>query len=261
MNTNDKFGFRFWLGWIFWCAASFVLSAMGWTFLMSRLFGKIQGPELTFSWAVSVFGSWFLLLTPFMRKKEQIWKRLNDDQERSINAWLQGLGLFLLLLVASTIFASFLFRDAIHSQAGFDRNWLKTVFGSWLALILPFLIWMYRKADAIFKTAIIRQTNTTQNPFRSLMIARAKRLLPEPLSRKLHGVPPTIQTGHVVTAVLKDGRRIPHCFVINSKELLGIYDRVAVDFEGSDIIDILPTPTAEIPPYEEAKWLRLNGKV
>ena len=85
---KDRYGFLFWLRWIFLFAGSFVASALLWTQLFKSLFGAVAGPELTFTWVIAVFGSWFLLIIPFMRKKEQIWKRLNDDQEHAVDAWL-----------------------------------------------------------------------------------------------------------------------------------------------------------------------------
>src|SRR3989338_3231027 len=153
----DRFGFRFWLSWILWFAASFIGAAILWTFILTSVFGRIQGSELTLTWAVAVFGSWFILLIPFIRKKEQIWKRLNDDQERAVDAWLAAMGIFIGLLVANCLFWIWRLADKIQAGDGFDPTWSKAVFGTWLFLLIPFLIWMYRKADDIMKTALVRQ--------------------------------------------------------------------------------------------------------
>ena len=93
-NGKDQYGFKFWLGWIVQFAGSFIAAVLFWTFSLTALFGGIRGAEISITWAVAVFGSWFILMIPFMRKKERIWKRLNDDQEKATDAWLLGLRIF-----------------------------------------------------------------------------------------------------------------------------------------------------------------------
>ena len=257
---RERFGFTFWLGWIFWFAASFVLAALFWTSVLTRSFGKISGAEPALTWSVSVFGSWFILVVPFMRKKEQIWKRLNQDQEKAADAWLLGMGIFIGLLVASALFWSFLLRGRIHApHTGFDPVWTKAVFGTWLFLLLPFLAVMVRTADRIFKTALARQTQTGPR-FRSSFVEKEKRMLPSHLADQLHYVPETLENGHLVTLILKDGRRIPDVFVLNSNEILGIYDRVEIGFEAGDVAALEPLNLGSLPAYEESKWLRLDGR-
>ena len=240
---------------------------------MTMAFGPVAGPELAITWAVAVFGSWFLLLIPFMRKKEQIWKRLNQDEEKAVDAWLTGMGIFIGLAIFSCLFWSAHFlgntsgqvpavplhRISVRTGSGLHREWAKAVFGTWLLLALPFLVWMYRKADRIFKAAVIRQAEMGPR-FRSVFLEKTKRLLPPAASEKLKLLPPTLQGGHVVKAVLKDGRIVPNCFVLNSGELLGVYDRVQMDFDARDIVDVSAVSAAELPPYEESKWLRLDGR-
>ena len=155
---QDRYGFLFWLKWILWFAGSFIFAAVCWTALMKRLFVSIQGPELTLTWIVAVFGSWFILVIPFMRKKEQIWKRLNQDQERAVDAWFIGMSVFIGLLLASSLAWSIAYKDRLHSIAGhgMDMLWAKAVFSSWLLILIPFLVLMYRSADKIFKDAAER---------------------------------------------------------------------------------------------------------
>ncbi|MGH7198736.1 MAG: hypothetical protein ACREH5_08375 [Candidatus Omnitrophota bacterium] len=254
---KDRYGFLFWLRWILWFAGSFVVAAAAWTAGMKWAFGPIEGAELTMTWCVAVFGSWFLLVIPFMRKKEQIWKRMNDDQEKAVDAWLFGMGSFIGLLIASCLIWSVILRGEIRSAAGFELRWLKGVFVSWLIILFPFLIFMYRQADRIFKTAVLRQTYAPR--FKSVAVDRAKRLLPDEVSLKLRAVAPTLRQGHVVTAHLKDGRRVPDVFILNNREILGIYDRPELDFEGGEVLDIEVMSLDKLPAYEEAKWLRLDG--
>ncbi len=229
------------------------------------------------TWVVSGFGSWFILVIPFMRKKEQIWKRLNEDQEKAVDAWLFGMGIFIGLLVVSLFAWSWVFRERIH-QSGYDLLestghstapadvpqaracglWMKSVFVSWLGVLLPFLILMYRKADFIFKTAVERQTYSPK--FRTVSVERSKRLLPAAIAQQLKGIPPTLRGGQVVTLVLKNGRKVSHVFVLDYQEILGIYDQKEYDFNPMNISDFEIIPLENLPAYEESKWLRLDGQ-
>lgn len=258
-NKRDPYGFQFWLGWIFQFAGSFLAAALFWTALLTWFFGKISEPEIVTVWAVAVFGSWFILITPFMRKKEQIWKRLNDDEEKAVDAFLQGISLFTGLLVLSSLGWSFVYKARIFSgKTGFDPAWVKAVTGTWLFSLLPFLAVLYRKADRIFKNAEARQTNSAPK-FRSIFIEKQKRFIPGEMAARLAKIPPALENGHVVHLILKDGRKIPHVFVINSKEVLGVYDRSELGFEMKEVADIELVDA--LPAYEEEKWLRLDGRI
>ena len=257
--TQDSFGFKFWLAWILSFAGSFLLAAVLWTGIYYFLFRQISEPELLTGWAVSVFGCWFLLLTPFMRKKERIWKRLNVDQEKAMNAAFKAMGLFVFFLIASCLGWSLYLRGRIFSSVNtLDPAWAKAVFSTWLVLILPFLVVMYQKADKILKEALARQSALGPK-FRTALVEKTKRMLPEAVSEKLKQITPTLQNGHVVTLQLKDGRRISDVFVINSAEILGVYGSSGFNFESSEIVD---AEALEIlPVYEESKWIRLDGRV
>lgn len=258
-NKRDPFGFRFWLGWIVQFAGSFLAAALFWTALLTLIFGKISKPEIVLTWAVAVFGSWFILLTPFMRKKEQIWKRLNDDEEKAVDAFLQGISLFIGLLVLSSLGWSFVYKARILSrEVGFDPAWVKAVIGTWLVSLLPFLVILYRKADLIFKNAVTRQTQAGPK-FRSIFIEKQKRFIPGEMAARLEKIPPVLENGHVIHLILKDGRKIQNVFVINGKEILGIYDRSELGFEMKEVAD-METVDA-LPAYEEDKWLRLDGRI
>lgn len=255
---QDPYGFKFWLGWILWFAGSFVLASIFWTALITFAFGKIQGQELSITWAVSVFGSWFILLTPFMRKKEQIWKRLNQDQEKAVDAWRLGMSCFIGILIASALFWSFWFRAEITSaHKGISGNWLKAVLGTWLLLLLPVLAYLYKKTDQILKAAIERQTQMGPK-FKTQFVEKSKRILPDALSAKLENVPETMAKAHVINLILKDGRRITDVFILNRKEVLGIYNRDNVDFDISESSDL--EPVSQLTQYDEERWLRLDGR-
>lgn len=254
---RDRYGFFFWLGWILWFAGSFVLAALGWTNFMKYFFGAIGGAELTLTWVVAVFGTWFILVIPFMRKKEQIWKRLNTDQERAVDAWLLGMGIFIGSLTASALGWGFVFKKQLHiTSGGIDGTWLKAVLGSWLAILIPFLILMYRKADAIFQTANSRQTYEPN--YRRQFVEKEKRLLSDAQALRLAAIKPVLPGGHLLRVKLRDGRLIPYVFVSTAKEILGVYDRERFDFESRDIVDIEPVLAPNLPAFETSKWLRLD---
>ena len=255
--SQDAFGFRFWLAWIVSFAGSFLLTAAVWTGVYYFLFHDISQPELLTGWAVAVFGCWFLLLTPFMRKKERIWKRLNADQEKAMSAAFKALGLFVAVLIASCLFWSFYFKDRILESPALDAAWAKAVFSTWLVVILPFLVIMYQKADKILKEANARQMQAGPK-FRTAFIEKEKRLLPEAVTQSVRQKAPTLYNGHIVNLQLKDGRTIADVFVMNASEILGVYGRSEMDFQTADIV------AAEIPEifpaYEESEWLRLDGR-
>ncbi len=257
MSNRDPFGFQFWLKWILWFSGSLLLAALFWIAVLTGLFGKIQGTELTLAWAISVFGSWFLLVIPFMRKKEQIWKRINQDQEKAIDAWLTAMGIFIGLLIVSILGWTGVYRRTILFSEGLSKEWAKAVFSTWLFLLLPFLVWMYKRTDQIYKEAVKRQK--AQGPvFRTAFIEKSKRLLPEAMVKKLKTLPPTMEKGQLVHLYLKSGAQVPNVFVLNFCEILGLYDRAAFDFETNDIVDA--ELAASLSVHEEAKWLRLDGR-
>ncbi len=257
---QDPYGFRFWLSWIIWFAASFIVTAALWTLTLTFFLGPIRGSELTFTWAAAVFGTWFILLVPFIRKKEQIWKRLNQDEEKSVDAWLMTVGAFVGLLVVSATVWAFVLKSRIQMDPQrMDPLWAKAVFGTWLLLLLPFLVLLYRRADTIFKNAVLRQTAAGPK-FRMTLVEKSKRVLPARLSEKIAGAPPTLRQGHIVTLVLKDGSRVPDCFVLNQSEILGVYDRAEFTLNAKDAIDIEVADPEKLPAYEESKWLRLDGR-
>lgn len=257
----DRFGFTFWLRWIFGFAFTFIAAAVIWTLLLMAAFGAIRGTELTLTWSVAVFGSWFILVIPFMRKKEQIWKRLNQDQESAIDAWLRAMGVFVGCLVLSAFIWGLVFRsEIIKDHSGINGNWAKAVFGTWLVLFLPFLVWMYKKSDELFKTAMARQT--PKGPaFKTILVEKIKRMLPETITKKIGKFSPTLEKGHVVHLILRDGKKIPHVFVMNASEVLGIYDHEHYDFDVDEVMDVELVSTNELPAYEESKWLRLDGRL
>ncbi len=200
------------------------------------------------------------MVVPFMRKKEQIWKRLNVDEEKAVSSWLHAMGFFIGSLIAACLFWSLRYKSEIlQNPSHFHAGWAKAVLVSWLLLLLPFLIFLYRKADQIFKAALNRQRQTGPL-FRTSFVERNQRLLPRKIADKLQGLPPTLERGHLATVILKDGRRIPNVFILNASEILGVYDRLDLGFEASEVEDLEVTQAGEWPAFEESRWLRVDGR-
>ena len=262
---RDRYNFLFWLAWILTFVFSFVLIALFWTWILKRLFGTLQGPELTFTWILCVFGSWLILVIPFMRKKEQIWKRLNFDQETAVDLWLRMLGVLMAGWILTSLFWTWVYVGARSPRLGLGNPaptdqvaWAKAVFSSWAIVLIPFLILAYRKADVLFAKAVIRQTAKT-TPFQRTFVPRAERQLAPHFQTYLKSVPETLPQGHVVSVTLKQGRQIPHVFVFKTRDILGIYDQKDMDWKAQDITEMKVMDSHQLPAYEESKWVRLDG--
>lgn len=228
---------------------------------MTWWFGGIKGSELTLTWCVAVFGTWFLFLTPFMRKKERIWKRLNQDQEKAADLWLAGMAVYIGVLIVSSLTWSVVFQSHLQDRSqGLYGPWLKAVLATWILALIPFLVVMYRKADTLFKEAHQRQMSRGPK-FQSILVEKKARQLAEDIAAQISAFPEMLENGRIVTLQLKDGREIQNVFVINSREVVGLYDRDGMDFKTEDVAGVQSVAPEKLPPYDEKRWLRLDGRV
>ena len=92
-----------------------------------------------------------------------------------------------------------------------------------------------------------------------IVIEDSERLLSEVLSHKLRIMPETIKQGHLVTATLRDGRKIENVFVRNKKDVLGIYGVDSLSFRICDIVDLEASDLDRLPRFKPENWLRLDG--
>ena len=136
--------------------------------------------------------------------------------------------------------------------------WVAAVFGTWMIILVPLIIVMYQKVDKVYEDAQI-QREKKANRFRSAFIEKSKREILPDVVKKLEGLPETIAGGHLVTATLKDGRRIPHVFISDKSEILGIYNASEMDFEGKDVTAVEMTEMIPPPVLLTPQWLRLDG--
>lgn len=231
---------------------------------MSALLGEIQGPAYTVLWASAVFGSWLITMIPIIRAKERYWNRLSQNDETNVTWWIGWIALTIATFFASAGFWTwFLAKQGktIHDTAT-ARTWIFAVFGTWMAALVPLIVVMYQKVDRAYEKARERREEKQPRP-RAIYLDPAKRMLTDPLAFKLKKMPVTLKrgrnAGHLVTAVLKDGKKFENVFVANYREVLGIYGEEKLPFEVEEVVDLEPTHL-EKAAFTEENWLRLDGR-
>ena len=168
------------------------------------------------------------------------------------------------LTIASFFAASAFWTPVIAKKFGSiheTRNaviWIVAVFGTWMAALVPLIIVMYTRVDKAYEDARLRREKSAMR-FKSVLVEKSRRTLSSNLAAKLAHSPEIIQGGHLVTAVLKDGRRVPNVFIAGRTEILGIYDAEALTFEAADLLDIEPADMNHLPSFLTPNWLRLDG--
>ena len=184
--------------------------------------------------------------------------------------------LWWVLWITGTILAFFIavwiWTPVIAARLGSIHNsrtaviWVAAVFGTWMVILVPMIVVMYQKVDKAYDDARIRreksaaqQSSQTTARFRSVLVEKSKRLLEPTVAAKLRKIPETVKGGHLVSATLKDGRKISNIFISNAQEILGIYDFTEMPFEGKEILDLEPADLDTAPPLLAPNWLRLDG--
>ena len=191
-----------------------------------------------------------------------------EKKEPSTVGWWIG---WITLTIASFFVSCYFWTGVIARHAGnMDRPgvpilWVTAVFGSWMVLLVPLIIVMYRKVDKAYEDARIRretiQFQKAKDNFRvrSILVEASERRLKNELTAKLKRCPETIKHGHLVTATLNNGQKVPNVFILNKKEVLGIYGVKEVSFKIADIADVEPVAMHQIPNFKSEEWLRLDG--
>ena len=136
--------------------------------------------------------------------------------------------------------------------------WVIAVFGSWMVMLVPLIIFMYAKVDKAYEDARLAREKA-QLHFRSILVEKSKRLLPRHLSHRLKGLPEVLEGGHLVSLTLKDGKHFPHVFIQNGEEILGIYGASEMTFRGDEVIAVEPEDPKELARSTASNWLRLDG--
>ena len=269
LRSNNAAGIWFWLRWILVSIGGFTASLFFWNWLLlDRLKADFKNPQIAIAWMVAVFGTWFVILIPLMKKKETVMGHMDKRDESTVTWWL----IWIALTIGSFFAAVWFWTPFIAKHFGSVRNsstsllWVIAVFGSWLVALIPLMILMYNKVDKAYEDARIRrelraQKTNDKDPvkIKALYLEPEKRKLSREVAEQLKKFPRTIKNGHLVTATLKDGRKMEYVFISDQKELLGVYDQQDVTFQGQDIVKLEPTDLTHPPDFTQKIWLRLDG--
>ncbi len=269
LKSNDFAGIWFWLKWILIAISGFILSIAFWNWLLlERLGADFKQPHVAISWFAAVFGTWFLILILVMQKKEKVMGHLDREDESTLSWWLVWIGLTIGSFFLSVWFWTPFIAEKLGSikESPNSMIWVIAVFGTWLIALTPLMIFMYQKVDQAYEKARIARETRGEKPSRTdslkikgVLIKPSERIVSKSLTQKLKSIPPTIHNGHLVTATLKDGRKVENVFIARRTELLGLYDQTELTFRASDIIEIEPTDLTHPPDFTKKTWLRLDG--
>ena len=179
---------------------------------------------------------------------------------------------WIVLTIASFFVASSFWTPIIAKHIGSMTTtpaapliWVALVFGSWMVLLVPLIIVMYQKVDKSYEDARSSREESAYKKNQAIWAVRAvtlpesQRKLSAALQAILRTIPETLKNGHLVHLRLKDRRLIEHAFILNKKELLGVYNRESIDFDAEDIAALEPVNLDQLPPFESNRWLRLDG--
>lgn len=183
-------------------------------------------------------------------------------------AWWIG---WILLTIGAFFLSCFFWTRLIAERVGPIQKpgvailWVAAVFGTWLILLVPLIVVMYRKVDKAYEDArITREKESFERSKKDLgvkciLIEDSQRLLKKELVQKLKQMPETIRRGHLITAILKNGTRVENVFVVDRKDVLGVYGQDRLTFDIRQIVDIEPADLDHLPDFKPEKWLRLDG--
>lgn len=183
---------------------------------------------------------------------------------------------WIVLTIGSFFVACYFWTWLIAERVGSIKNegvtvlWVSTVFGTWMVFLLPLIIVMYNKVDRAYEDARMKREamelrrketegQSTASRLRVQCIEESRRLLRDELRKKVKKFPEAIRGGHLVTAVLRDGRRFDHVFVAGQREVLGMYGVEKLPFDIQEIVDFEPADLDRLPAFSSEQWLRLDG--
>src|SRR3989338_5513362 len=245
LRSNNLRGIWFWLKWILTAIGGFTLSVLFWNWLLlNHLKADFNKPQVAIGWMVAVFGTWFITLIPLMKKKETVMGHMDKRDESTVTWWL----IWISLTIGSFFVSVWFWTPFIAEKFGPIRHstnsllWVIAVFGSWLVALIPLMVFMYYKVDKAYEDARIRREVKQEKykdpvKIRAIFVEPEKRKISNSVASKLKKMPSTIKTGHLVTAMLKNGRKMANVFISEKKEVLGLYDQEEFTFSGMDIVD------------------------
>lgn len=267
LRSNNLAGVWFWLKWILVAIGGFSGSLFFWNWLFFKQWkADFNESRTAITWLVAVFGTWFVTLIPLMKTKETVMGHMDKQDESTVTWWL----IWIALTIGSFFVAVWFWTPFIAERFGSIKNpgvtliWIVAVFGTWLVALAPLMIFMYRKVDQAYENARIRRelrAGQAKDPvkIKAIWVEESRRRIPKEIVSALRRVPETIKGGHLVTAVLKDGRRIENVFIAKKKLILGIYDQEEFSFSGEDLAEIELVDLTRPPDFTQKTWLRLDG--
>jgi len=267
LRSKHTAGIWFWLNWILTAAASFLVSFLFWNWLLvAKLGADLKTPGHAIAWIVAIFGTWLVILIPLMARKEKVMGHMDRQDESTVSWWL----VWIALAIGSFFLAVWFWTPFIRDRFGSVKNpgvslvWIVAVFGTWLVALIPLMVFMYCKVDQAYEEARIRREMRAEKfkdpvKIKAVFVEESRRRLSKALVEKLKRAPQTIKEGHLITAILKDGRKVENVFIASGKELLGIYDQEELTFEAEDITDFELTDLTHPPEFTQKTWLRLDG--
>ena len=188
-------------------------------------------------------------------------------KDSTILWWTGWIVLTILTFFVSCWFWTGLIAERVGdmSRPGVPLIWVIAVFGTWLVLLVPLIVVMYNKVYRAYEDARIAKEKTAsrktaESGVKFVFVDEARRLLKKELSDKLKKTTPAVPKSHLVTAILKSGRRVENVFVLNRKEILGAYGLGCLDFDVSDIVDVEPADLDRLPDFRTEGWLRFDGE-
>ena len=177
-----------------------------------------------------------------------------------------------IVLTIGSFFISYAFwtpwiaqRVGSMDQSGAPVLWVTAVFGSWMILLIPLIIVMYYKVDKAYEDARLRRESQSRerenarDGARIIQMPGNSRLLSNDIQATLRQTPWTIPHGHLVNVTLVDGRIFENVFVKDCNQIMGIYDRAEILFDGDDVSSVQIVPQDKIPTMLEERWLRFDG--
>jgi len=192
---------------------------------------------------------------------------MNKQDNLAILWWVGWIAVSILTFFVSCFFWTRFIAEKVGpiTQPGVAVLWVAAVFGTWMVMLVPLIIVMYQKVDKAYEDARIarekKQFEKKSSLFKvkSVLVDETKRQLTKDLSKKMKSWPEAIRRGHLVTAILRDGRRIENVFVLNRQVVLGVYGVKEMPFQTEHIQDLEPSDLDHIPNFKSEDWLRLDG--
>ncbi len=193
---------------------------------------------------------------------------MSDSSGKSTVLWWIG---WIVLTIVAFFISCYFWTGIIARHVGpMDKPgvpivWVSAVFGTWMVLLVPLIVIMYSKVDKAYEDARITRESKAQKKAQaefgaqSVFVEKEKRLLPAEISKQLKKWPETIRGGHLVSLVLKNGKRIDNVFIYDKKEVLGVYGYETMPFAVADIQVMELADGDAMPNFEAKRWLRLDG--